>query len=251
MSIVKLENGKFLFIDTIPLEETLKIEIDAITNNGELIEAIIATHPFHTIFFPDFYKAYPNAEYYGTPRHLRNFPGVPWKGDISTCENLNRWSPFVQMRIPAGSEFNNPKPEAFNHFSAVWVYVPSARALHVDDTVGYYSDPSVSLKIVGVKKNTLQFHTSLEGPGLIHTPEAPQQFKAWLFAVIDEWDFDIICCAHKGNVLEGAKEMLTDCLNKAIPLLDKLSKDNAKVRIDDKKKEEVYRQTNISGNECG
>jgi hypothetical protein len=252
-SVIKLENNKFLVIDTIPLDPDLKTELDRLTNNGEDIEAVIATHPFHTVFFPDFYKAYPKPAYYGTARHIRNQPDIPWVADVNTPEVLNKWAPYVQMRIPAGAEFNAPKPETVNHFSSVWVFCPSAKAIHVDDTVGYYEDVSLSLRIVGIKKHTLQFHNSMDGPGLYHTKEAPLQFRDWVHAIINDWDFDIICCAHKNNVLEGGKAMLAECLDKATPTLEKLSKQNGKkkVRPVDEEKESNMSKTNYCGNECG
>jgi hypothetical protein len=40
----------------------VKREIDRLTRGGKLISAVIATHPFHTLGFPTFYAAYPNAE---------------------------------------------------------------------------------------------------------------------------------------------------------------------------------------------
>ncbi len=40
--------------------------------------------------------------YYGTPRHLRNIKDIPWAGDVNVCEIRNKWSPEVEMRIPAG-----------------------------------------------------------------------------------------------------------------------------------------------------
>jgi hypothetical protein len=27
------------------------------------LDAVVATHPFHTLFFPSFYRAFPNARY--------------------------------------------------------------------------------------------------------------------------------------------------------------------------------------------
>lgn len=72
MSIVQLSSGKFLVVDTIPLDTELKglllgwpliglAEIDNLTNNGRDIEAVIATHPFHTLAFYGFYEAYPEV----------------------------------------------------------------------------------------------------------------------------------------------------------------------------------------------
>ena len=80
MSFVKLSTGKFLVFSTVKLSPTAKIEIDRLTDNGKLIEAVIATHPFHTLAFTPFYEYYPNTKYYGCPRHLRVLKNIPWTG---------------------------------------------------------------------------------------------------------------------------------------------------------------------------
>jgi hypothetical protein len=94
----------------------LRKEIDMLTRGGALIEAVLATHPFHARGFEPFYAVYggsglsirangqkglfsssgggggsaaaaPPAQntshikYYGTPRHLRRLPQIPWIGD--------------------------------------------------------------------------------------------------------------------------------------------------------------------------
>jgi CxxC motif-containing protein len=115
MSFLKLSNGKFLVIDTVPLDDegVIKKEIDELTNNGQDMEAVVACHPFHTLAFRGFYAAYPNVPYYGTPRHLRNIKDIPWVGDVQTV--LDKWAPEVQMRIPAGAEFVAPQPESYKY----------------------------------------------------------------------------------------------------------------------------------------
>jgi hypothetical protein len=45
MSVAKLENGNFVVIDTVNLTTEQKQEFDTLTNNGTLIEAVLATHP--------------------------------------------------------------------------------------------------------------------------------------------------------------------------------------------------------------
>lgn len=103
MSLIQLSSGKFLVIDAVPLTEQMKTEIDEFTDNGEKIEAVILTHPFHTLAIPAFYKAYPKPPYYGCPRHLRNFPDIKWAGDLDDCKVRSKWSPEVELSIPAGS----------------------------------------------------------------------------------------------------------------------------------------------------
>lgn len=105
MSIIQLSNGKFLVIDTVEMDDRLRQEIDQLTNGGEKIEAVIATHPFHTLSFPAFYKLYPKPAYYGTPRHLRRLTEIPWAGNLDDCNVRTKWEPDVEMRIPAGFFF--------------------------------------------------------------------------------------------------------------------------------------------------
>jgi glyoxylase-like metal-dependent hydrolase (beta-lactamase superfamily II) len=105
MSLIRLKNGKFLVIDTVMLTDQTRAAIDRLTENGTKIEAVIAVHPFHTLAFPAFYEAYPKAEYYGTPRHLRRLTQIPWVGSLEDCNIRKKWEPEVEMRIPAGEEF--------------------------------------------------------------------------------------------------------------------------------------------------
>lgn len=103
MSVIQLRSGNFLVIDTVEMNDGLKKELDDLTNNGTKIEAVVGVHPFHTLAFPGFYKLYPDAKYYGTPRHLRNLKDIKWTGQLdNNKESLSKWEPEVELRIPAG-----------------------------------------------------------------------------------------------------------------------------------------------------
>ncbi|KAL9653159.1 hypothetical protein ABK040_006375 [Willaertia magna] len=254
MSLIKLSTGKFLVIDTVPLDEELKQEIDSLTNNGNDIEAVIATHPFHTLAFPDFYKNYSSVvkEWYGTPRHLRNQKDIiPWTGNI--MDYLNKWNPEVEMRIPDGAEFVAPLPESTNHFNSVWVYSPLAKTIHVDDTINYFDNPSLLFKIFGKKAGQMDFHPSLSNNGLYKTENAPILFKQWLENVLKDWDFENACCAHVGVKIGGAHLLVQETLENAQELLDKLSKRHEGKVMDEEqlKHEHDCSQYNVEGNECG
>lgn len=157
MSFIRLKSGRFLAIDAVdPLGsasegsggDSLKAEIDRLTEGGRLIEAVVATHPFHTLGFAPFYNAYgdkgpiPNnaaaaggagggggIKWYGTPRHVRRLSEViPWSGSVTDCGVMQLWeSDGVFMRIPQGAEFNSPKPPTTNHFSNVFVFHQPSR----------------------------------------------------------------------------------------------------------------------------
>eukprot|EP01114_Cavostelium_apophysatum_P016527 TRINITY_DN4720_c0_g1_i1.p1 TRINITY_DN4720_c0_g1~~TRINITY_DN4720_c0_g1_i1.p1 ORF type:complete len:288 (+),score=62.24 TRINITY_DN4720_c0_g1_i1:119-982(+) len=208
MSLLRLSNGNFLVIDTIELTETIKKEIDQLTDNGKKIEAVVATHPFHTLAFPNFHKAYPNPPYYGTPRHVRRIKEITWAGDLSDCNVRSKWKPDVDIRIPDGTEFVNPLPEKSNHFCGAFVFHKESKTIHNDDTVMYAEDPSFLLRVAGFKKGSMCFHVSMKGPGLLPTPDAPFLFRDFINNVIRDWDFDNFCTAHFGCKVGGAKAQL-------------------------------------------
>jgi len=163
MSLIQLKSGKFVIVDTVDLNAELQTEINDLTHNGDLMEAIIATHPFHTTYFPAFYKVYPKVPFYGTPRHLKIQPEIAWAGSMYDCSNRQRWLPEIHMRIANGSEFENPSGS--NHFSGIHVFHPMSRAIHVDDTI-----------MINNKTGDMHFASSISGVGLFHIPEAPNAF---------------------------------------------------------------------------
>jgi len=203
MSLIQLNSGKFLVLDTVELDAELKGEIDSLTQNGTLMEAVLATHPFHTTYFPAFYQQYPKVPFYGTPRHLRIEPSIPWAGSMWDCDTRQKWLPEVHFRIPRGSEFVAPQPESSNHFSGIHVFHPSSKTIHVDDTIMF------NFPLEG----EMLFHPSILTDGLYHIPESPPSFRDWVQKFIDEWDFDNICAAHNGVKLGEAKQELQSLLD--------------------------------------
>ena len=208
-------------IDCIDIsKQDIKKEIDLLTDNGTLIEAVIGVHPFHTLFFPSFHQQYPTASYYGTPRHLRNFQDISWKGSLLDEEVRSLWEgEGVFMRIPDGAEFDTPAED--NHFSSVLVYHERSRTLHVDDTINYLTDVGFILRLLG-KNGKMEFW-QLE-KGLYHTEEAPRQFREFIERIIHDWDFDNICAAHNSIMVGGAKQRLQETLVKANRALEGLSR---------------------------
>ncbi|KAL0483816.1 hypothetical protein AKO1_014030 [Acrasis kona] len=250
MSIIKLPNGKFLLIDTVDLTEGLKAQIDKLTNNGSDIEAIVGVHPFHTMYFQKFYDAYPNAEYYGTPRHVRVQTKIPWKGDLTNCAVQTKWAPDVEFRIPEGAEFVDPKPEKSNHFSCAWVYHRPSKTIHIDDTVMFAEAPGFLMRLFGFKKGTMAFHPSIKGPGLLPHPDSPFVFRDWVNKVIQDWDFENIVTAHVGNKIGGAKALLKETVDAAEPMFRDLHEQKKKKPSQDDW-ESPIKSSNDQNCECG
>eukprot|EP01038_Epipyxis_sp_PR26KG_P010880 gene10880-14602_t len=226
MSFIRLSSGKFLVLDTIsiPPSGSIKTEIDTLTENGTLIEAVIACHPFHTMYFTPFNELYPGVKMYGTPRHIRNNQIIKWSGDVNDESTRKLWeNEGVFMRIPDGAEFVNPEED--NHFSSLVVFHAPTRTIHVDDTFMYFGNPSFLFRLAGVRPDTMKFHLKLTTNGLLPTPEAPLQFQAWVQSLIDDWDFDNMCCAHDSNKIGGAKEKLIETLQSGSKVLLKMAED--------------------------
>jgi len=250
MSIAQLSNGKYLVIDAIPLTDEIKSEIDQLTDKGVKIEAVITTHPFHTVAIPALHDVYPNVPYYGCPRHLKRFPNIEWAGSLNDCKVREQWSPDIEIRIPAGAEFVAPMPEAMNHFSCAFVFHKQSRTLHVDDTIMYGRNPGFLLRLAGLKEGTMAFHRTIKGVGLLPHPEAPFQFRDWMSNILKDWDFDNICMAHTGNKVGGAKEQVADVLKKAEPLFQKLTEQRKNPKYSPPNDDDAP-SVNVSGAECG
>jgi len=213
MSFIQLKSGRFIIVDTVELDNTLIGDINELTKNGALVDAVIATHPFHTLYFPVFYKQFPKFKYYGTPRHLRIQPDIPWAGNMYDCASREIWLPEVHMRIPRGAEFQSPQES--NHFSGIHVFHAASRTIHVDDTI----------MIDGPFRGDMLFHPSLVYKGLYHIPESPKAFKNFVQSIIDQWDFDNICAAHDGVKKSGAKSQLQSLLSWTEPVFQLLAFD--------------------------
>ncbi|XP_037047192.1 uncharacterized protein LOC119081980 [Bradysia coprophila] len=248
MSLVQLRNGNFLVIDTVEMNDQLKKELDDLTNNGTKIEAVVGVHPFHTLAFPGFYKLYPDAKYYGTPRHLRNLKDVQWTGQLDdNKESLSRWEPEVELRIPAGAEYINPQPEKSNHFVSVFVHHRDSKTLHVDDTLMYAENPGIMFRLFGLKAGSTVFHPSIKDHGLYPTAEAPLQFRDWINQMLKDWDFDNLCTAHIGVKSGGAHAAVEELMKNSEKFFIDLSERNKKKIPPTVGKQGEW----VSGNECG
>lgn len=236
MSVCRLASGSFVCIDAAKLTPEAKSELDRLTENGSRLEAVLNTHSFHTLAIPSFHALYPSSatrKWFGCPRHLKMFTQdeqgnpISWAGDLNVCEVRNTFEPDLAMRIPAGSEFVDPKPPASNHFSTVFVLHRPSKTLHVDDCIMYFDKPSPIFRLVGKKKESMHLHPSLSGPGLLPTERAPIDFKEWLTKLLDEWEFEHLVTAHIGNCYCCANHRMRECLADADKTLLKLSARNA------------------------
>ena len=184
-------------MDTVEIKQgsRAKQAIDCLTDGGKLIEAVVATHAFHTLFFAPFNKLYPGLTYYGTPRHLRRITEITWSGNLIDGHIRSKWeTEGISMRIPEGSEFENPVED--NHFVGVFVLHQGSKTLFIDDTLMYYTNLGCFLRCL-LRSNSLDFHPSLYSNGLSPTSEAPLLFLEWIRKLNAEWEFDNICTGSR------------------------------------------------------
>lgn len=248
MSLIKRANGKFVVIDAIELTEETKKELDALTQGGALIEAVLAVHPFHTLSLPAFHALYPAPKYYGCPRHLKKLTAIPWAGDLGCASTRALFEPDLAMRIPDGVEFISPKPPASNHFASVLVLHRPSGTIHADDTFNFFVEANAVFKAAGIKPRQLQFHNSLKW-----ALEDPLAYSRFLQRLLDEWDFDNICTAHSGNKIGGAKAELVALAQTVQPLLEKLAAEAAALGPKEPSlgDAEASSKFNSEGDECG
>jgi hypothetical protein len=134
---------------------------------------------------------------------------------------------------------------------SIFVYHRLSRTLHVDDTINYTGKLTFLLKLFGVGHGQLAFHTSIKGPGLHPTAEAPYLFRDWMRNMLLDWPFDNICCAHLGAKIGGAHTLVAELLDKTEPMFLKLSERNRKKNPNGELPPDNNLNTDITGGECG
>lgn len=238
MSVCRLSSGGFVVVDSVKLTPQAKEELDELTENGRRIEAVLQTHPYHTVAIQSFHALYPSSatrKWFGCPRHLKLYSAdgagnaISWAGDLSKFCVRKTFEPDLAMEIPAGAEFDDPQPPATNHFSTVFVLHRPSKTLHVDDCICYFNEQNFLMRLGGYNAHneSIGFHTSISGPGLYPTPEAPLDFHHWLAHLLDEWEFDNMVTAHVGNCYCCANSRVRQCLADASKRLTDLSAKNA------------------------
>jgi len=201
-SLIRTENGKFIFLDSLTLEGDLLQEIDEITNNGKDVEAVLNLHPFHTIHVSKMHDRYPNAKHYGTTRHLLKSPELNWEKLKTEDKELHEiFSSDLDFSIPRGVDFIS-KDENL-HFSSVLAYHRSSRTIHVDDTLMYIRLPKL-MKFFGIS-DPISFHPTLSKV-LEMRSGAADDFQEWAKEIAESWsDAENLCAAHTASFINNKK----------------------------------------------
>jgi hypothetical protein len=192
-SLVRLANGRFVFLDSCTLSDEVQREVDALTNSGEGVEAILNLHPFHTVHVRAMHERYPKAKLYGTARHLSRFPDLPWQKTRTEQPRLHKmFETDFEFSVPRGVDFISANENV--HFSSVLVLHRASQTIHVDDTLIYARLP-VPMRILGYRDVVL-FHPTLR-QALEKREGAGQDFRDWAEELADRWrDAENLCAAH-------------------------------------------------------
>jgi hypothetical protein len=202
-SLIRSDNGKFIFLDSLTLTgETLR-EINKLTNNGDDVEAVLNLHPFHTIHVAKMHELFPNAKHYGTERHLSMSPELKWEKLKTEDKELHKkFSSVLEFSVPRGVDFIS-KDESL-HFSSVLAYHPSSKTIHVDDTLMHIRLPKL-MKLFGIS-DPISFHPTLSKV-LLTRAGATEDFRQWAMDTANSWsEAENLCAAHTASFLGNKKE---------------------------------------------
>jgi len=218
-SLVRRANGRFVFLDSYTLSDAAQREIDALTNGGEDVEAILNLHPFHTVHVRAMHQRYPGAKLYGTARHLARFPDLPWQKTRTEQPRLHRmFEDDFEFSVPRGVDFISANENV--HFSSVLVLHRASQTIHVDDTLMYSRLP-LPARMLGYP-DILFFHPTLF-LALEKRKGAGQDFRDWAEELADCWrDAENLCAAHTA-VLAGESNRGASIHDRILSALDRVS----------------------------
>lgn len=216
-SLVRLESGRFIFLDSYKMSGEARDQVMALTNNGADVEAVLNVHPFHTTHCAEMAKDFPQATFYGSSRHATQVPEVQWSADLVESAAVAQRYPELEFSLPQGIHYISPNDKV--HAGSLLVYHPASRSIHVDDT--FISPPTKLLKAV---LSELHLHPTTK-QALIDASDAGQQYCDWATQLAQDWCEVInFCAAHSGLVVFRSGEFTTALLtaiDKARPKLEK------------------------------
>jgi len=202
MSLIRRANGRYLLIDSCAVDEDDRAHLLAQTGNGDLIEAIINVHPFHTLHCHNMHQLLPRARMIGTGRHRQRAPTVRW--DTAVIEDPITQQQFhedLDFSIPAGLDLVTSDERV--HAASVLVRHRRSGIVHVDDTLNVLAAPGWLGRVL--PQSRLKFHPML-GKALRPLPEATSAFADWARTLAAQWaDAPAVCAAHSAvrNLPQG------------------------------------------------
>ncbi|OLF38248.1 hypothetical protein [Psychrobacter sp. Cmf 22.2] len=216
-SLVRLESGKFVFLDSYELTGDVRDQVMALTNDGQDVEAVLNLHPFHTVHCVQMAKDFPLAEFYGSSRHHKQVPQIPWADDLVESNAVAERYPELKFSLSQGIYYISPNEKI--HAGSLLAYHPASRSLHVDDT--FMSPPA---KVLEAVLPELLLHPTTK-QALKDEPDAGKQYCDWATELAHQWrDAHNFCAAHSSLItfeVGGFEKALLKAIEKARPKLEK------------------------------
>lgn len=207
-SLVKLQSGNFIFLDSYTLEDDVKAQVMALTDNGDKVEAVLNVHPFHTLHCAQMAKDFPQAIFYGSSRHPKEVPEVNWSSDLVESDAVTQRYPELEFSLPKGIYYIAPDEDV--HAGSLLVYHPASKSLHVDDT--FMTPP---LKLLDIVLPEVNLHPTTK-KALKDEPDAGKQYCDWATNLADQWSETRNFCAAHSHRIEFKTGEFKDSLLKAV-----------------------------------
>lgn len=185
-SLVRLDDNRFVLLDSYTLSDDVKDQIWALTDGGKAIEAVLNLHPFHTIHVKRIHQQLPHARHYGTARHHQKAPELTWQPEVTESpEFAALFAEHFDFTVPRGVHFVPDNPN--HHFASVLALHKPTGVLHVDDTLTFTRLPFIG---------GLSFHPTL-AKVLEERQGAVTDFRAWVDELLGLCEHvQHICPAH-------------------------------------------------------
>ena len=202
-SLVERANGELVLLDACGMSDAILEWLDARTERGKRLKAVLHLHPFHTVHVRALHRRYPDAMAYGTERHRSKAPEIPWQ-EVKTSDRelAELFAPDLDFSVPEGIELIPAEPNL--HFGSVLAFHGPSRTLHVDDTL-----ICVRLPWPLQKLHVVRFHPTL-GKVLQRRAGAAAEFRRWGEALVAKaGGLDNLCAAHTAILREQETPLAT------------------------------------------
>lgn len=131
-SLVKLGEGRFVFLDSYTLRGEIRERVMAMADQGRAVEAVLNVHPFHTLHCAQMAEDFPAATFYGSDRHKTQVPQIAWAADTVESDAVATQYPELAFSLPDGIDYVSEDESV--HAGSLLVFHAASGALHVDDT---------------------------------------------------------------------------------------------------------------------
>ena len=202
-ALVRLSTENYVLLDSYTLGHAARRFVAEITDGGERLEAIINLHPFHSIHVRAVHAWYPHARLYGTERHHRKLPDLPWARTQSEDPALHeQYAGDFDFTVPRGVDFVSADDNV--HFASVMAYHRASKTIYSDDTVNYLRLPQLA-RWAGLG-DSVGFHPTLSR-ALQRRAGAARDFRDWAEELIKNWGgAENLCAAHTAALLKSENQ---------------------------------------------